>query len=298
MIWLGSFSSNEKGPQAVVKKREKGQRDPWSGLERLEGAPIEGIDLRLSLIIPTHNDAQRLGRTLESISAQEYPHLEVIIVDAGSSDRTADVVQAARHLSPRLYSVPSFDRYEMYNRAIRLATGTYFSILLPGDFFVSQRTIRHMAGLIVQEGGPDLAYCGCFLREASSPPRILYRPLTEELLREGRQPTSLQSCWLRTERVRELGRFDTRYHLRASFDLLCRLEKLPNFRYSSLYRIYLDHERSLVSHKYLLRRSWETLLILWRHYGFWRALFWFIGQNPFKWVAWSWKGMRQALSTP
>lgn len=261
----------------------------------MEGEGVEKADLRFTVIIPSYNSAQRLDETLQSLIRQNYSNLEVIIVDASSSDRTADVVQAAHELRPRLYSVPSFSRYEMYNRAISLATGDYFSILLPGDLYVSQKTLSQMARLIVEEGSPPLAYCGCFLREANVKPRTLYRPLTLSLLKNGQQPTSLQACWFRVDQVRQLGRFQTRYRMRASFDLLCRMAAAPEFRSCSLYRVYLDHERSMISHQELIRRSWETTLILGRHFGWWWACLWFIAQNPFKLVAWTWKGLRYSV---
>lgn len=53
---------------------------------------------KISVIIPTRNRAQSLGRTLSTIARQTLPQddFEVIVVDNGSTDRTGDVVQRAR----------------------------------------------------------------------------------------------------------------------------------------------------------------------------------------------------------
>ena len=47
----------------------------------------------VSIIIPTFNRGHLLGETLDSISAQSYPNWECIIVDDGSSDFTAELVE-------------------------------------------------------------------------------------------------------------------------------------------------------------------------------------------------------------
>src|SRR6266481_9536947 len=63
----------------------------------------------LSLIIPAYNEASRIGKTLEKVFAyfasQSY-EVEIIVVDDGSSDNSARVIQEAisvgRTLSPRV----------------------------------------------------------------------------------------------------------------------------------------------------------------------------------------------------
>lgn len=55
---------------------------------------------RVSVIIPAHNEAEVIDRCIESVKAQSYPHelLDIIIVDDGSTDGTADA--AERHADP------------------------------------------------------------------------------------------------------------------------------------------------------------------------------------------------------
>ena len=47
----------------------------------------------VSVVIPAHNEAGVIHRTLDSVLASSYPNLEVIVVDDGSSDKTAKIVQ-------------------------------------------------------------------------------------------------------------------------------------------------------------------------------------------------------------
>ena len=47
----------------------------------------------VSIIIPVYNGAQTIERCLQSVLCQSYKDIEVIVVDHGSSDTTADKVK-------------------------------------------------------------------------------------------------------------------------------------------------------------------------------------------------------------
>lgn len=47
----------------------------------------------VSFCIPTLNDESTLGRFLESIEVQDYPQIEVIVVDGGSNDQTVEIAK-------------------------------------------------------------------------------------------------------------------------------------------------------------------------------------------------------------
>ena len=47
----------------------------------------------ISVIVPAYNIAPWLGRSLDSLLAQTHPDLEIIVVDDGSTDNTAEVMR-------------------------------------------------------------------------------------------------------------------------------------------------------------------------------------------------------------
>jgi glycosyltransferase involved in cell wall biosynthesis len=47
----------------------------------------------ISIILPTYNRARLLSRALDSVLAQTYPHIQIIIADDGSSDNTTEIIQ-------------------------------------------------------------------------------------------------------------------------------------------------------------------------------------------------------------
>lgn len=62
----------------------------------------------LSLILPLHNVEEYVHQTLESVSQQPQDHLEVILVDDGSTDQTAVIAKTyvAKHPNWQLIMQP------------------------------------------------------------------------------------------------------------------------------------------------------------------------------------------------
>ena len=50
--------------------------------------------MKVSVVIPAHNEERYIGRTLAAVKAQSYPDIEIIVVDNDSTDRTAEIVRA------------------------------------------------------------------------------------------------------------------------------------------------------------------------------------------------------------
>jgi glycosyltransferase involved in cell wall biosynthesis len=81
---------------------------------------------RISIVIPSYNKAAFLGATLDSIAAQDYPSLEVIIQDGGSTDGSLDVIRKFAESHPGMVNwVSGKDggQLDAINQGLRKATG-------------------------------------------------------------------------------------------------------------------------------------------------------------------------------
>lgn len=79
--------------------------------------------------IPIYNEARFLAATLESLLAQDYPHLEFVIADNGSTDDSAAIVHSFAEVDSRIvYDRSAANRGAAFtsNRVIELANGEYF----------------------------------------------------------------------------------------------------------------------------------------------------------------------------
>lgn len=116
---------------------------------------------RISVVIPLYNGAQHIGEALDSVFAQAYPHLEVIVVDDGSTDDSAAVVQAypARVLLLRQENSGSG---AARNRGVMAATGEFIAFLDADDLWAQDKLQRQMACFRAR---PDLDVVWGYVRE-------------------------------------------------------------------------------------------------------------------------------------
>ncbi len=92
----------------------------------------------ISVVIPTFNSAQYLGRAIRSALAQTVQPLEIIVVDDGSTDNTADIVATYRD-AVRLYCQPNGGAAAARNTGIRAARGSHIAFLDSDDYWLSTK---------------------------------------------------------------------------------------------------------------------------------------------------------------
>jgi glycosyltransferase involved in cell wall biosynthesis len=115
-----------------------------------------GGDPGSSVVIPVYNGERYLAEAIESVLGQTLPPLELIVVDDGSSDRSAEI---ARSFGPAV-------RYEFQanggpaaamNRGVALARGPLVAFLSADDLWVPEKLAWQTAALL-EGGAVDLVF--------------------------------------------------------------------------------------------------------------------------------------------
>jgi glycosyltransferase involved in cell wall biosynthesis len=91
---------------------------------------------RLTVITPSLNQASYLERTLRSVLDQNYPDLEYIVMDGGSSDGSADILHRYEDQLAYWVSEPDQGQSWAINRAIERSTGEVIAYINSDDYYL------------------------------------------------------------------------------------------------------------------------------------------------------------------
>ncbi len=182
----------------------------------------------VSVIIPAYQAAGRIRETLDSVFAQTYPNVEVVLVNDGSPDTEA-LEEAIRSYGERLIYIRQENRGPSgaRNTAIRAARGKYIACLDSDDIYLPE----HLANLVplLEKRGLDLVYSDSyhlrdgvhigrsFERQPQSPPVTFEKLLTEECA------ITTSAMVASRQAMIDAGLFDERYHRCEDFDLWLRM---------------------------------------------------------------------------
>jgi glycosyltransferase involved in cell wall biosynthesis len=100
----------------------------------------------VSIGIPVYNCERFLGEAIESVLAQTYEHVEVILVDDGSNDHSADIVRSFGSRVRYCYQTNA-GIGAARNRAVELATGELLAFLDADDRWTEDKLAIQVAAL-------------------------------------------------------------------------------------------------------------------------------------------------------
>lgn len=160
----------------------------------------------VSVVIPVYNGERYLASTLDSVWAQDYRPIEVIVVDDGSIDNSAAIAQSYQDV--RYIYQPNQGVAVARNRGIAAAQGEFISFLDQDDMWTPNKLRVQMDHLLKN---PDLGY-------VIAKQRIFLEPGTEvpswfrEKFLHGDQMGFLPSTLVaRASVFRQIGSFDPAY---------------------------------------------------------------------------------------
>jgi glycosyltransferase involved in cell wall biosynthesis len=134
----------------------------------LAGGALE----RVSVILPVYNAEQYLPAALASIMLQDHDNLEIICVNDGSSDRSAEILQQAAAQEPRIILIDRGNRglIATLNEGIALASGDLIARMDADDIAYPNRISAQVQAF---RENRKLALSGCFFDTIYSPRRML-----------------------------------------------------------------------------------------------------------------------------
>ena len=111
---------------------------------------------KISVITPSFNQAQYIQATIQSVLAQQYPQVEHLIIDGGSTDGTVDILQRYEHCL-RWISEPDKGQANAINKGFKQATGEIMAWLNSDDIYLPY-ALQRAADFFEQHPDIDVVY--------------------------------------------------------------------------------------------------------------------------------------------
>jgi glycosyltransferase involved in cell wall biosynthesis len=184
---------------------------------------------RISVVTPSFNQGQFLERTIRSVLDENYPDLEYIVIDGGSTDQSVEVIKRYESQLAYWVSEPDGGQSNAINKGLRRATGTILAWLnsddcyLPGTLqTIAETALAHPAAGAYVGAGDVVDVSERVIRHAEPPSNISLETMYQWMRgRDFMQP----SCFFRDTAWRAVAPLDESIHIAFDVDLWMRMAK-------------------------------------------------------------------------
>lgn len=203
----------------------------------------------VSILMLTYNRAHFIGEAIASVLAQTYTNFELIIIDDGSTDDTAEVV--SRFTDPRItYSKETTNQGLLVRRqgSLSRAQGAYIAVLDSDDIWLEVTKLAQQVTYL--EANPECSIVGTFFKRIDTTGRELGThsyattdtAIRHQLLWDNQFIHS--SVLMRTQHLQKTAGY--RFPLAEDFDLFLQLGTVGTLAnlplYATAYRVHTSSE--------------------------------------------------------
>ena len=186
---------------------------------------------KISIVIPSYNQGQFLEETILSVVNQQYPNLELFVVDGGSNDSSVEVIKKYEQHLTWWVSEKDKGQSDAINKGFTRATGEIVSWLCSDDLY-TPGTLHKVAGYFTQQDSSiGLIYGGIttFKNGADLKTNWGYKNSPVERYLAGMAFSQPAAFFLKKYLDKVGGRVNEELHYGMDFDLFCRLACVCNF---------------------------------------------------------------------
>jgi len=191
------------------------------------------MDPLVSIVTPSFNQARFLEGTIQSVLAQDYPRLEYMIVDGGSTDGSLDIIQKYARRLAWWVSEPDRGQTDALNKGFSHAQGEVLTWLNSDDAYLPG-AIREAVDVLQAHPEAGMVYGDANLVDESG--KVLGRfPASQTdyyRLRKGYVHIPQQAAFFRASLWRQVGPLDPTFFFAMDYDLWVRLAKISALRYT------------------------------------------------------------------
>lgn len=186
----------------------------------------------VSIVTPSFNQAEYLEATIQSVLTQDYPRIEYIVIDGGSTDGSVDVIQ--KYQSSLAFWVSEQDKgqTDAINKGFNRAKGDILAWINSDDTY-NPKAVGEAVLYLMENPDVAMVYADCdFIDEQGRViGKFASRQTDYKKLRQGYVHIPQQTMFFRAKYWKEVGPLDPSFYFAMDYDLWVRIAARAPIKY-------------------------------------------------------------------
>ena len=186
----------------------------------------------VSIVTPSFNQAKFLEETIRSVLDQDYPHIEYILIDGGSTDGSVEIIRKYAHRLAYWVSEKDRGQTDALNKGFAAANGSILAWLNSDDTY-QPGAIRSAVDYLISHPRVGLVYGDLnFINERGEIVGKFPAAQTDlARLRRGYVHIPQPAAFFRTDLWKKVGPLDPSFYFAMDYDLWVRLAGVSDLQY-------------------------------------------------------------------
>jgi len=209
----------------------------------------------VSIVTAVYNNIEYIDDALVSVLSQDYPLIEYIVIDGGSTDGTVEVIEKHRDQISVFLSEPDNGIYDALNKGIELSTGDVIAILHSDDLFYDEFVVSDMV-CKMRDADVEFCFSDMVIVDNKSDRVLRYymaHYFNRWMFRMGWMPPH-PTCFIKKTLFDEFGLYSLDYKVAGDFDFLVRMFYGREIRWAYLKHITVKMRQGGVSNSGLMSK--------------------------------------------
>ncbi len=186
----------------------------------------------ISIVTPSYNQAKYIEKTIQSVLMQDYPRIEYIVVDGGSSDGTVDIIKKYEDRITRWVSEKDKGQTDAINKGFAHASGDILAWINSDDTY-QPGAISAAVKYLQEHPTVGMVYGDCnFINESGQViGKFNSAQTNHRLIRQGSVRIPQQTMFFRTDLWKQVGPLDPSFYFAMDYDLWTRISARSEIKY-------------------------------------------------------------------